>query len=178
MGHQARVRGSGPAAYEVDRFKLMQPLRGGGAEAVDACFQLLPQVDVRLLTLTGPGGIGKTRLRARRPGRCRPSPATPCSSSLACAARPAARGVGDRQESGCPRFGTAYVPPRPDRVARVDSLEHVLTVGRDIAHMLGRCPRLKCWRWVVSACGCAGSMSFRFHRSQCQTRDAAGDART
>jgi predicted ATPase/Tfp pilus assembly protein PilF len=51
----------GAARAEIDSTKLSTKLIGRDAE-VDQGLQLLHQPEIRLVTLTGPGGVGKTRL--------------------------------------------------------------------------------------------------------------------
>jgi non-specific serine/threonine protein kinase len=133
----------------VDIPAPVTPLVGRGAE-LDVALTLLVRGGVRLVTLTGPGGVGKTRLAlaasdaaraefdschfvslapVREPGQV---PAA-IAEGLALPERPAARAALDRV--------VAYL--RPARALLVlDNFEHLLDAAPLVAALLMACPRL------------------------------------
>jgi hypothetical protein len=72
-----RFTGRPPAAAEPERSRGPRPLPAaltslqGREEAVDTVAALVTDPEVRLVTLTGPGGVGKTRLAVAAAGRLR-----------------------------------------------------------------------------------------------------------
>ncbi|MEZ4564853.1 MAG: helix-turn-helix domain-containing protein [Thermomicrobiales bacterium] len=117
-----------------------------GREAeVAAVAQLLPEPSLRLLTLTGPGGTGKTRLALAAAERAAPRfpdgvafvPLAPLADpSLVAAA--IAQGLGVREAAGQTLLQaiTAYLCNR--RVLLIlDNCEHVLAAAPVVAELLG-----------------------------------------
>jgi predicted ATPase/DNA-binding CsgD family transcriptional regulator len=135
-----------------------QPLRllrshtsfiGREHEIAEAC-RLVVLEDVCLLTLTGPGGVGKTRLALQvaaevadhfRDGVAFVSLAPIVSPHLVLAAIAQTIGV---QESGTRPIADGLVMWLHERSTLVvlDNLEHVIDVAPQIADLLNACPRL------------------------------------
>ncbi len=110
----------------------------------------------RLVTLTGPGGVGKTRLateaaarlagpglvRRARPGhRSRPRCRTRCSTRSACAS---ARSPGGADTAGDPVGRLCAVLADRDAVLVLDNCEHVIDAAAALAaRLLADCPRVR-----------------------------------
>ena len=128
--------------------------------------------DVRLVTLVGPGGIGKTRLalevaraaRRRRPGSLRAGVvrrpgagrATPPWWSSCDREPPSAYG----RRAARPILLDLLVDRLPaGRVLLVlDNFEQVLSAAAAVAALLAACPdRHRCWSPAGPCCGCAAS---------------------
>ena len=106
--------------------------------------------DVRLLTLTGPGGVGKTRLAIATATAAQHAFADGAVFvSLATVTDPArvlsamARSLEVREVSGQPLAETLACALRKRHLLLVlDNCEHVLGAAADVAHLLEACPRL------------------------------------
>jgi len=123
----------------------------GREQAIDTVVGLLERTDVRLVTLTGPGGIGKTRLAVAVGERLRDRfDAGTVFIPLASVTEPnlvlesIGRAVGTRM-SGTSSPLAALVEQFGDGVwlLILDNLEQVVDAARDLDQLLARCPFVK-----------------------------------
>jgi predicted ATPase/DNA-binding XRE family transcriptional regulator len=123
----------------------------GREEEVMALAATLAGPTTRLLTLTGPGGIGKTRLALAVAERLAPAfPDGVAFVPLAALADPAlvalaiAERLGVRQRAGQPLRETLAAHLAGRRLLLVlDNLEHLLPAAPLVAGLLGACPALR-----------------------------------
>jgi predicted ATPase/transcriptional regulator with XRE-family HTH domain len=123
----------------------------GREQAADAVEALLCRADVRLVTLTGPGGVGKTRLALQaaehlsnqfEDGVCLVELAAVGDAALVAAAIAAALS----SLEGRGRLSVEDLPAhlREKRLLLLlDNFEHVAPAATWVAELLGVCPRLK-----------------------------------
>jgi predicted ATPase/DNA-binding CsgD family transcriptional regulator len=123
----------------------------GRARELAAIVSRLREPGVRMLTLTGPGGVGKTRLalaaadamRPDWPGGVRfiPLAAIAAASDVLPAI---ARALGVEDDDEPPLFDAlaAALGERPN-VLVIDNAEHLTAAAPDLARLLGACPDLK-----------------------------------
>ena len=132
---------------------LPRPLTAffGREREVAAILNLLGRADVPLVTLTGPGGVGKTRLAvevaAAAAGGFAHGATFVALAPLADPARVAsaiALAVGVYGRDGEPLLETLKAWLRAKQVLLVlDNFEHVLDAAQQVADLLERCPGLK-----------------------------------
>lgn len=123
----------------------------GRESAIVAACDVLGQVEVRLLTLVGPAGVGKTRLGLAVAARMLDNFADGVFFvDLAAISKPDALFVAIAQSLG---ISERDAEPLPDRLHRylcarqslviLDNFEHLAAAATSVAGMLATCPRLK-----------------------------------
>ncbi len=111
--------------------------------------RLLTGPQPRMVTVTGPGGVGKTRLALEAGRRAAPRFETTDFVDLAAVTEPgqvaAAVAAGVSLPRGLTRTLDSVADIIGDRawLLVVDNFEHVLPAAGDVALLLSRCPRLK-----------------------------------
>jgi predicted ATPase/class 3 adenylate cyclase len=126
------------------------PLVGRERELVEVRTRLLDQA-TRLLTLIGPGGIGKTRLSLHAvadladdfpDGVFFVGLAEVADASLVAPAMAHAIGVGESPNTAILESLTDFLGDK-ELLLLLDNFEHVLPAASDIAEVLARCPKTK-----------------------------------
>ena len=141
----AAAAGGGPALHlPVPTTPLL-----GRQRELEVLGELLGQPGVRLVTLTGLGGVGKTRLALALADRLQPSYGDVVWVPLAAVTDPALVLTSVGHAVGVP--GAEALDPRAAVAERlrgrrvllvVDNLEHVLDAAADLGDLLERCPDL------------------------------------
>ncbi len=135
----------GPQPLPVGRTSLV-----GREHAIDEVAGLLDRAEVRLLTLTGPGGVGKTRLAIAAADRTRDRFTAGIGFvPLAAVTEPEQVLAGIARQVGADLAGsdtpsTALAGQLGDErwLLILDNLEQVVGAASDIADLLTRCPNL------------------------------------
>ncbi|HEX2058123.1 MAG TPA: tetratricopeptide repeat protein [Actinomycetota bacterium] len=158
-----------PAGREDDVFPVQPTPFVGRAGEVEALRNLLTAEDNRLVTLTGPGGIGKSRLafEAARPlrdvfsGGMTPVLLGPLGdASLVVPA--IARALGVRESAGRSTLeAVAEHVADSRRLLILDNFEHVLPAGQAVRDLLLGCSGLTVLTTSRAALGLAGERVFR-----------------
>jgi predicted ATPase len=120
----------------------------GREQDIEEVAQLVERPDARLVTLTGPGGVGKTRLAEAVGERLRDRfDSGTVFVPLASVTRPESvldgigRAVGaDLASTGSPLQALAETLSDGAWLLILDNLEQVVEVGRDLGELLARCP--------------------------------------
>jgi predicted ATPase len=125
---------------------------GRERETATLC-QLLSREDVRLVTLTGPGGIGKTRLALQVAGKsaarfadgiCFVALSAVGERGLMASAIAQAMGARETGDKLPEEMLTEYVKALPNpMLLLLDSFEHLVSAAPLIARLLTLCPKLK-----------------------------------
>jgi predicted ATPase/DNA-binding CsgD family transcriptional regulator len=122
----------------------------GREREVAVVLDLLQRADVRLVTLVGPGGVGKTRLALQVAAELASGGWDVRFVDLTAANEPSlvfltiASAVGVREESGRPLATTLGEALAARRLTVVlDNVEQVVAVGPDLAALLADCPHLR-----------------------------------
>jgi predicted ATPase/DNA-binding CsgD family transcriptional regulator len=140
----------------------------GREQDIGAVLARLGRADVRLLTLTGPPGVGKTRLALavaeRQAVRCTTSA---CFVAIAAVADPAlvpatiAAALGVRERADIPPAHAIRDALQHHAVLLLlDNFEHLLAAAPFVADLLAACPRLTVLATSRAALGLSGEHEF------------------
>ena len=145
------MNGAGPTDERLGSLPPQPTRLVGRAEELATAHDQVLSADVRLLTLVGPGGVGKTRLAIALAESVQGNPAYSDVRFVDLAPLPKARSCllpspeplvlrNLRTETRAHRFGT---PSAVDRMLAVlDNFEHVLRAASDVGELLAECPGL------------------------------------
>jgi predicted ATPase/DNA-binding XRE family transcriptional regulator/predicted negative regulator of RcsB-dependent stress response len=181
LGEMVRgARGDGTAPINLERHPapseggrlpgVLTPLIGRERET-KILLDLLTRESVRLLTLTGPAGVGKTRLAIHTARMARDTHAGEVAFvDLIPIQRPdgviaaIAQALGVRDHSKLP-LNERLVAALADRHLMVvlDNFEQVLPAARDVIHLLGACPQVKALVTSREALRVRGEQEFAVH---------------
>lgn len=165
----APVPSAGAPARAPDVFPVQPTPFVGRVREVEAIRRLLRDEDVRLVTLTGPGGIGKSRLAfesARPVGDDFPDGMTPvllgplADASMVVPAIARALGVRESADRSTLEAVAEHVGDSL-RLLILDNFEHVLDAGQAVRDLLLACPGSKVLVTSRSALQLTGERVFR-----------------
>lgn len=139
----------------IDKRGIRLPLQPttlvGREKALEECRALMHDPDIRLLTITGPPGVGKTRLAVELASQL--APAFEAGAAFvdlaplqdpALALRAIAQAVGMVERAAPPLLQQLHSRLVDEHLLLLlDNFEHVLAAATDIAALLSRCPDLK-----------------------------------
>jgi hypothetical protein len=160
----------GPGRLPVSTTSLI-----GRERAIGEVARLLGRAGARLVTLTGPGGVGKTRLAVAVGGRLQDrfgagTALVPLDAvtdpGLVLAAIGRAAGA-DLAGTGSPLEALAETFGDGAWLLILDNLEQVVQVAPDLGELLARCPGWRCWPPAARRWGCGPSGSTRCRRCRC-----------
>src|SRR3954447_735242 len=178
---------SPPSVEHFEGFTLPVPLTPlvGREREVTAVLDALGRPETRLVTLTGPGGVGKTRLALAASARAHQAfPDGVCFVDLAALRDPGlvastvARAVGVQDGGDRPLFETlrGYLRNRATLLI-LDNFEQVLIQAPLVATLLQACPRLKALVTSRAPLHISGEREFAVPPLLCPNPRHATDAR-
>ena len=145
---------SGPAVLDVSvgQRELPEPVTSliGRTEETRDVLELIARDDVRLVTLVGPGGVGKTRLATHIARQAEPyfpdgvafvTPAPIIDPSLIATAISTALGLADHGADSCGEQVATYLAGRRMLLV-LDNVEHLLSAAPLISDLITRSPGL------------------------------------